>query len=63
ALELVIGAVGEPAGPARAEVIQCWAGINGLLALAARGLIESSEANRLIDQVRARCAENLATPQ
>ncbi len=64
ALESVIAAVGEPADVARAEVIQCWAGINGLLALAARGLIDHHEAGRLIDEVRDRCAANLipATP-
>lgn len=55
ALETVIVAVGEPADVARAEVIQCWAGINGLLALAARGLIDAAEADRLIDRARVRC--------
>ncbi|NMD55145.1 MULTISPECIES: TetR/AcrR family transcriptional regulator [Tsukamurella] len=60
ALETVIAAVGEPADAARAEVIQCWAGINGLLALAARGLVEPDEATGLIDAVRERCAANLA---
>ncbi|GAA1071138.1 TetR/AcrR family transcriptional regulator [Tsukamurella spumae] len=59
ALDLVIAAVGEPADIARSEVIQCWAGINGLLALAARGLIDAPEADRLIDEVRRRCAANL----
>ncbi|MGX9294034.1 TetR/AcrR family transcriptional regulator [Tsukamurella paurometabola] len=59
ALELVIGAVGEPAGPARAEVIQCWAGINGLLALAARGLIGTTEAEVLIADVRRRSESRL----
>ncbi|WP_019200620.1 TetR/AcrR family transcriptional regulator [Tsukamurella sp. 1534] len=59
ALGVVIDAVGEPADAARAEVIQCWAGINGLLALAARGLIEQAEADRLIGEVRARGAARL----
>lgn len=60
ALDAVIVAVGDPADAARSEVIQCWAGINGLLALAARGLIDAAEADRLIGEVRARCAANLA---
>ncbi|MET9328822.1 TetR/AcrR family transcriptional regulator [Tsukamurella sp. NPDC003166] len=60
ALDLVIAAVGDPADTARAEVIQCWAGINGLLALAARGLIDAAEADRLIGEVRTRCAENVS---
>ncbi|CAM3812386.1 TetR/AcrR family transcriptional regulator [Tsukamurella ocularis] len=60
ALDVVITAVGEPADVARAEVIQCWAGINGLLALAARGLIDAAEADRLIGEVRTRCAAGLA---
>ncbi|WP_068747039.1 TetR/AcrR family transcriptional regulator [Tsukamurella pseudospumae] len=61
ALDVVINAVGEPADTARAEVVQCWAGINGLLALAVRGLIDSAEADDLIDEVRRRCAANLGT--
>ncbi len=61
ALELVIDAVGEPADVARAEVIACWAGINGLLALAARGLIDPAEADALIVDVRARAAARLGT--
>ncbi|TWS23518.1 TetR/AcrR family transcriptional regulator [Tsukamurella sputi] len=56
ALETVIVAVGEPSDVARAEVIQCWAGINGLLALAARGLIDTAEADRLIGRARDRCS-------
>ncbi|KXP02764.1 TetR/AcrR family transcriptional regulator [Tsukamurella tyrosinosolvens] len=60
ALEAVIAAVGEPAETARSEVIQCWAGINGLLALAARGLIDTAESDRLVGEVRARCAAGLA---
>ncbi|RDH10262.1 TetR/AcrR family transcriptional regulator [Tsukamurella pulmonis] len=60
ALDAVIAAVGEPVAVARSEVIQCWAGINGLLALAARGLIDVAEADRLIDEMRARCATNLS---
>lgn len=60
ALDAVIAAVGEPADAARAEVIQCWAGINGLLALASRGLIDAAEADCLIVAVRARCAESLS---
>ncbi|BDD83906.1 hypothetical protein TPB0596_36690 [Tsukamurella pulmonis] len=60
ALDAVIAAVGEPVAVARSEVIQCWAGINGLLALAARGLIDAAEADRLIDEMRARCATNLS---
>lgn len=60
ALDVVIDAVGEPADVTRSEVIQCWAGINGLLALAARGLIDAAEADRLIGEVRARCSANLA---
>lgn len=59
ALDVVIDAVGEPLDIARSEVVQCWAGINGLLALAARGLITADEADRLIDEVRARCAAGL----
>ncbi|CAM3212488.1 TetR/AcrR family transcriptional regulator [Tsukamurella hominis] len=63
ALDVVIDAVGDPADTARSEVIQCWAGINGLLALAARGLIDAAEADRLIGEVRDRCATNLASPR
>lgn len=63
ALDAVIAAVGEPADAARAEVIQCWAGINGLLALSARGLIGPAEANDLIDEVRSRCAARLAAAE
>ena len=60
ALDVVIAAVGEPIDTARSEVIQCWAGINGLLALAARGLIDAAEADRLIREVRDRCSAGLA---
>lgn len=52
-LDSVIAAVGEPADVARSRIIQCWAGINGLLALQARGLIDPAETATLIAEVRA----------